>query len=152
MYPCGYRQYILHFSSGYLLSPGDFWHQIWKFSENQNTLRFHYTYWAPSILLRSRHYGQSHIEDVQVKFCLKVVLESWDLKISNSNKISPCILIKNTEPIFRFWMISMRWNTPFFFNSLEDGNAFRTRKPLLFSTFPALVVDILGKSEITHCE
>ena len=28
-----------------------------KFFENQNTLRFHYTYWAPSILLRSTHYA-----------------------------------------------------------------------------------------------
>ena len=27
-----------------------------KFSENQSTLRFHYSYWAPSILLRSRRY------------------------------------------------------------------------------------------------
>ena len=27
-----------------------------RFSENQSTLRFHYPYWAPSFLLRSRHY------------------------------------------------------------------------------------------------
>ena len=37
---------------------GTYFYQVifgtkFKFSENQNTLRFHYPYWAPSILLRS---------------------------------------------------------------------------------------------------
>ena len=57
VYPCGYRQYILHFSSGYLLSPGDFWHKIWNFVRTKTPLGFTIcTYWAPSILLRSTHY------------------------------------------------------------------------------------------------
>ena len=28
LYPCGYRQYVLYFSLGYLLFPGDFWRKI----------------------------------------------------------------------------------------------------------------------------
>ena len=44
-----------------------------KFSENQSTLRFHYSYWAPSILLRSRHYGKyfvlTQILQIFVIFC-----------------------------------------------------------------------------------
>ena len=41
---------------------GTYFYQVifgikFKFSENQSTLRFHYPYRAPSILLRSRHYG-----------------------------------------------------------------------------------------------
>ena len=40
VYPCGYRQYILHFSSGYLLSPGDFWHKIWNFLRTKTPLGF----------------------------------------------------------------------------------------------------------------
>ena len=50
MYSCGYRQYILHFSSGYLLSPGDFLHKIWNFLRTKTPLGFTIcTYWPPHI-------------------------------------------------------------------------------------------------------
>ena len=44
---------------------GTYFYQVifgtkFKFSENQSTLRFHYSYRAPSILLRSRHYERGH--------------------------------------------------------------------------------------------
>ena len=45
---------------------GTYFYQVifgtkFKFSENQSTLRFHYSYRGPSILLRSRHYGLDKI-------------------------------------------------------------------------------------------
>ena len=70
MYPCGYRQYV------YTSVQGTYFHQVifgtkFKFSENQSTLRFHYPYWAPSILLRSRHYGGRHVTQ-RAEFAKKV--------------------------------------------------------------------------------
>ena len=50
---------------------GTYFYQVifgtrFKFSENQSTLRFHYPYWAPSILLRSRHYGLLIIQSTYI--------------------------------------------------------------------------------------
>ena len=47
-----------------------------KFFENQNTLRFHYTNWAPSILLRSTHYELCHV-------LFKLMILAW----KNNGKI-----------------------------------------------------------------
>ena len=53
-----------------------FYHVIFgtkfKFSENQSTLRFHYPYWAPSILLRSRHYGSINIDFKILFSCFQI--------------------------------------------------------------------------------
>ena len=48
---------------------GNYFYQVifgtkFKFSENQSTLRFHYSYWAPSILLRSRHYALDVVKSI----------------------------------------------------------------------------------------
>ena len=55
----GYRQYLLYISSGYLLLLAIFGTKFEIFWEPKHPLGFtiHITYWAPSILLRSMHYG-----------------------------------------------------------------------------------------------
>ena len=53
-----------------------------KFSENQSTLRLHNSYWAPSILLRSRHYGNGVLSKSKSNECATYFCKSAKLFLS----------------------------------------------------------------------
>ena len=85
---------------------GTYFYQVifgtkFKFSENQSTLWFHYSYWAPSIQLRSRHYAwiQLHIFLGQIVHC-KAMLKSQE-KLSANESAKNCRILpdrKNCNP------------------------------------------------------
>ena len=106
--PYGYRQYTLYISSGYLLLPGDFWHKIWNFLR----IKTPYTYWAPSILLRSRHHGFDLVYNQKLYKCIWYNEPSphivWYL-YTKCWKVMPC-RISQFHPygISRSWRIKYR--------------------------------------------
>ena len=46
-----------------------------EFLAERNLLRFHYTYWTPSILLRSKHYVSSFWDWKSFQSCLRTLIE-----------------------------------------------------------------------------